>query len=159
MRKVRHFKKKIFIEFVKQGATNAEKKKAKYVTVRIFHRLKDLRWFYRKLRPQDDHIDKTLGAHVGYTIDREKSKEKYWYETGTVLFSAKHCGAGLISHEFLHALFWAHGHTPDKEQYPLTISFKNMDDEEAFCYLMTDLVGSFFRWFYKLERKGKIKIS
>lgn len=151
MAKAYHFKKRIYVD----------KRKKKFVVVLLFHNVKDLRTFYRQIRPKDKHIDETLGAHCGYVKVgvTKKGKEKYYPETGTMLLTATHCGAGLIAHEFLHALFWAHGHAIHKKQYPLRLTFQNINEEEAFCYQLTSVVRAFYTWFYRLERAGKIKIS
>lgn len=68
-------------------------------------------------------------------------------ETGTVFLSVEDCGAGIISHEFMHAVLWAYKHTKNKKQYPIVI--KNMKEEEVILHNHTFVVQQFYKWYWR----------
>jgi hypothetical protein len=76
-------------------------------------------------------------------------------ETGTVLLCLDHCGAGVVSHEFLHAVLWAYKHRKNKKQYPIII--KNMREEEDILQNHTFAVTQFYNWYWsKITAKHHI---
>jgi hypothetical protein len=127
----------------------------KYCIVKLYKTQKLMQEAYQNFKPQDKNQDKVSGVHCGYekfTISKN-GKENLSKETGTVFLNIKCCGAGVVSHEFAHAVLWAHKHKKNKNQYPIVI--KNMDDEEEILYHLTHAVQQFYNWFWTIKKKFK----
>jgi hypothetical protein len=131
------------------------KEHTKFCRVILFKDKKEMQRTYKRLRPKDTYHFKTLGVHWPYTlleIDKNKNT-RLSKETGTVLLSYKNCGAGIVTHELMHAVLWSWRHHKNKEQYPITI--KNMKEEEDILQCHTYAVKQFYNWFFKIENKLK----
>lgn len=125
----------------------------KYVKVFVYSTKLEMQAAYKKFSPQDGNHNKVKGAHCAYNkyIIPKGGKRKYLsHETGTIFLCYPSCGAGVISHEFLHAVLWAHQHTKTKKQYPVVI--KDMKQEETICYSLTRCVKEFYNWLYRIEK-------
>lgn len=124
----------------------------KRVTVLLFP-TKDLMnrayWDFRS----EDRKYYVLGCHVPrrwYKVG--KSGWKSQKKTGTVFLCYEYCGAGVVSHEFLHAAMYAFRHTKLKgQQYPFEI--KTMDQEEKFLRMHTSVVTKFYVWFFSIQKE------
>jgi hypothetical protein len=58
-------------------------------------------------------------------------------------------GVGVMTHELIHAAFWAYKFNHDKEQYPLVIN--NIDEEEEIAYSHTLATRQLYTWYWKIE--------
>lgn len=127
-------------------------KKSKYCLVRLFDKKKDMQKAYKESCPTDKNHDKTLGAHHAYeAIIVEKGKrDRLSPETGTLFCSLENCGAGVISHELMHAIFWARGHKFMKKQYPIIV--QNMKEEEELLHNFTYAIIQFYNWYWRINK-------
>lgn len=78
------------------------KNKTRYAVVRVFNTLGDMRAAYHEFRPDDKLWRHVLGSccpYEWYNIDKKFTHK----EIATVFLCVKHCGAGVVSHELLHA--------------------------------------------------------
>ena len=126
--------------------------RTKYCVVKVFREKRKMQEAYAKHSPNDkDHFE-VAGVHLAYDrMKVEKSgKTECHRETGTVLLCYEKCGAGIVSHELGHAVFWAHRHKCGKKQFPSVI--KNMADEEEILYHLYLAVRDFYNWFYEIEK-------
>lgn len=130
------------------------KKKTKYCWVNLYANLKDLRQAYddySRLTFPHQVGDKIYGASIHYerydTVNKKLSKE-----TGKVILSKPNCGAGVVSHEFMHQILWAHKHKRYKKQHPVVI--KNMKEEEVILHNHTNAVIQFYNWYWKIEKQN-----
>lgn len=145
------------------------KKKTKYCVVQLFSTKKEMQAEYKKRSPNDKYHEHTLGVHLAYKAYKvpDKLKKKYknhkgpltekqmkdWKlapETGTILLSKPHSGAGVVTHEIMHAVLWSRGHGKGKVQYPITI--KNIKEEESLLHDFTHAVMQFYRWYWRVEK-------
>lgn len=127
----------------------------KYCWVKVFNTLEEMREAYHQFRSYEKNWNDVQGVHCGYEkLKIEKGKRpKTTSETGTVFLSKTHCGAGVVTHELLHAVLWAKQHKHRwKTQYPITI--KSMKEEERLAHNHTYAVTQFYNWFFD-EVKGK----
>jgi hypothetical protein len=126
-----------------------------YCYVRLYREKIDMQNDYKKRSPNDTNHYKTLGVHNGYVLLKyaKNGGLKYINETGTVHLCIKHCGAGIVSHEFMHAVLWAYKHNRNKEQYPILI--KNMVEEEKILHMLTYSVQQFYRWYWQIVKLMK----
>lgn len=93
----------------------------------------------------------TLGAHLAYyKYNQTKTGWRMARETGTVLLSLAHTGAGVVTHELLHAVLWSWKLKKGHPQYPIIIV--GMQDEEELLLNHTRAVKQFYNWFYKMEK-------
>lgn len=99
---------------------------------------------YCNLRSMD-YDSNILGVSLHYEI---YCGRKVKNDTGKVLLSLQDCGAGLVSHELLHAVLWAYKHKRSKKQYPIVI--KNMNEEEKILQNHTYAVKQFYNWYWKV---------
>lgn len=129
------------------------RKKTKYCKLLLYAFKYDMQVAYKKYRPHETKQMRVAGAHCGYVLlrIRKDKREILTREAGTIFLSMENCGAGVVTHEILHAILWAHGHTKDKQQYPFTI--KNMKHEEEILYDFTHAVSQFYNWYWKVEKK------
>lgn len=97
--------------------------------------------------------DKILGAHCPYTRAQITSEGKRIFigEIGRVYLCYGHVGAGIVAHEFGHAILWAFKHRPFKKQYPIVI--RDMRYEEELLHNLTEAVAQFYSWYWKIEKK------
>lgn len=123
---------------------------------------------YKELSEIGDH-DKVLGVHVAYMhfvppkgqvpkkpLSIKKCRElfKLSPHTGIVLLSLENCGAGVVSHELMHAVFFAHN-IQNNNQYPIKV--KNMGEEENILRCHTLAVETFYDWYWRITEGKKIK--
>lgn len=131
----------------------------KYCIVRLFQRKIDMQEAYKIRCPKDlDHYS-VLGAHNAYNrvkINKDSS-ETFSNEIGTIFLNLDNCGAGIVAHEFGHAVLWAYKHPNGKckKQYPIII--KSMDDEEEILYHLTYAISQFYIWYWKVVKEFKKK--
>lgn len=127
--------------------------KKKWCIVRLYKFKGDMQRAYKGLSPKDTHHFKVRGCHLAYSKMNvsKRGNRNYSGETGTILLSLKDCGAGIVTHEILHGIFWAHNHTFSKEQYPFTIT--DMKHEESILQDFTYAVTQFYQWYWKVENK------
>lgn len=130
----------------------------KYCDVFLFDTRKELRAFYAKHCPKDGNHHKVRGVSVHRDYYQQKGKSKKWVlmpKTGEVLLSLQDCGAGVVTHEFMHATIWAFRHNGKNDQYPFVI--RNMREEEKLLHGFTFAVMQFYRWYYQIIDSGKQK--
>lgn len=128
------------------------KKKTRYCTVKLYaDKLQMQNDLKKNLSGKLDYY-KCLGLHHAYTrlLIKKNGTVNLIPETGTVYLCLQHCGAGIVSHEFLHAVLWAWKHKRNKKQYPIVI--KNMKQEEEVLHNHTDAVSHFYDWYWKVEK-------
>ncbi len=122
---------------------------SKYCIVRVFYKESEMRAFYKRHCEERGLPDPDHFQIKGVSLHYEKiSGRKLSPETGMVLFSLENCGAGVVTHELLHAILWAHKHKANKQQYPIVI--KDMKEEEQILSNHTYAVMQFYRWYWKL---------
>lgn len=127
-----------------------DRKLNKYCIVRVYPTRKKMQDAYKAFRPSDTHHYKVLGAHCGYTKYEfnDGKKGKMLGETGTVFLSRQNLGAGVVSHELMHAVFWAQIHRSRYlDQHPFTI--KDMAHEEKLLHAHTSAVQQFYDFYWK----------
>jgi hypothetical protein len=105
--------------------------------------------YYARIRPNDKYVYRTAGAHIALNGPHPQS--------GIVLLNLEYCVASIVSHEFMHAVFWAWKHSANKRQHPITI--RSMGDEERLLYSLTDAVKAFYGWYLKVvdEKRNRLK--
>lgn len=132
----------------------------KYCDVFLFKTKAQMTKFYIKRGTKDKDHASAGGVHLAqtwFTLKNKKfkgSKNRKHYDfahkTGEVLLNLQYCGAGVVSHEFMHAVLWARNHHEKKRQFPIVI--KNMDDEEKILYNLTSAVKQFYLWYWKIRK-------
>ncbi len=128
--------------------------KTKYAVAMLFKNKKEMRDFYSKHCPNDKNHNKVYGVSVHR--DYYKKQGEKWIltpRTGEVLLNLKHCGAGIVSHEFMHAVLWAYKHNGRRKQYPFVI--KNIKEEEKILHNLTFALQQFYNWYWKVKDKIK----
>lgn len=126
-------------------------KKTKYCTTRLYRDKKEMQKYYDL--HCDSHAVKGLqiaGASMHWVMINGLTK-KVTGETGMVLLCMERTGAGVVSHEFLHAVLWAHKHHKHKKQHPIVI--KNMKEEEEILHNLSYAVRQFYNWYWKVEKE------
>jgi hypothetical protein len=125
--------------------------KSKYCTCFLFGSHAELVAFYKESCPDDGEHGKVLGvSRHFYKEAKVNGRWKSGPETGHVLLSVEHCGAGVVSHEFMHAVMWAWKHSRRKKHHPFVI--KSMVEEERLLHNLTFAVRQFYGWFWKVEK-------
>lgn len=139
---VKYRKKKIFLD------TN----KIKYCFVKLFQ---DKTEMQKAAYPNENGHDKVLGVHNGFTrLHYEKDgTTTVSNQTGQVFLNINDCGAGVVVHELMHAVLWAHKHSDTKEQYPIVI--KDMEEEETILHNHSYAVIQFYQWYWKVVEKNE----
>lgn len=129
----------------------------KYCIVKVYKDKLKMQQAYFEFQPGDDRHFFVAGVHCAYDTLKQDKKGKWVCgpETGTVFMCYEQCGAGVVSHELLHAVLWAHKHKKNKKKYPIII--RNMDDEEEVLYHLTYAVKQFYNWLYEIEKWFKAK--
>lgn len=140
----------------KQKKVWLNKKHSKYCIVKLFADQFEMQTFYKSYcderKLSDTYHFEVKGCSIHYEL---RMGRKCSPETGMVLLCFKYCGAGIVSHEFLHAILWAHKHKVNKKQYPFVI--KNMKEEEEILHNHTYAVTQFYKWYWKIETQFKLK--
>ena len=128
-------------------------KHTKYCIVRLYKDKKEMQKYYDTV--SDYHAVKGIqvaGASMHWVKVSTKTR-KVHAETGMVLLCMERTGAGIVSHEFMHAILWAHRHHKNKKQHPIII--RDMKEEELILYNLTYAVTQFYRWYWKVEKEMK----
>ncbi|HEV7514511.1 MAG TPA: hypothetical protein VGO27_22650 [Candidatus Acidoferrum sp.] len=116
---------------------------------------------YKKQSPKDEHHNLVQGVHLARTLIQlpkkyhkvEKLTQKIWDsgklqpQTGIILLSKTHCGAGVATHEIMHAVLWGRARRKNKPQYPIKIG--SMNEEEDILRDFTLAVMQFYRWYWR----------
>lgn len=121
--------------------------KDKWVWCYLFKEKGEMQKAYNLASPKDRGHDKVEGV----AINRSYQKSK---QTGYVFLHTGRCGAGVVSHEFMHSVLWAHKHRYWKEQYPITI--KNMKEEEKILHNLTVAVAQFYKFYWDIVDNKKL---
>jgi len=133
------------------------KEKTHYSVAHLFKTTKMMQEFYKKHHPKDsDGHNKVLGVSTHGHYLMKKHKRSRWIkspQTGTLLLSLEHCGAGVISHEIMHAVLYAHNRSKKKKQHPIVIN--SMEEEEVILHNLTYAVRQFYNWFWKAKKTFK----
>lgn len=133
--------------------------KSKFVIVKLYIDCEKMQGAYYKECPKDmesrDAYKRVLGAHRAYVTVKvnDKGRNVYHNETGTIFLSFENCGAGVVTHEIMHAVLWAWKHRKNKSQYPIII--KNMEQEEEVLRNHTQATKDFYTWYWKVRKKVK----
>lgn len=143
--------------------------KTKYCIVKLYKTLNEMQTAYAKQCPYDKNHNQVLGVHNAFElfapinkkekIDKNlligKSTKNFRLlpQSGIVFLSLKNCGAGIVTHELMHAVLWAYKHKINKQQYPIII--KNMKEEELILRYHTLAVMEFYKWYWKIKSKVK----
>jgi hypothetical protein len=137
-----HRKKRIYLN----------RKRTKYCTVKLYKDKKEMQAAMKSECGQRGSYKDIWGLHHAYDriLVPKKGRSKLLPETGTVYLCIRHCGAGVVSHELLHAVLWAWKHKRGKKQYPIVI--KDMKEEEEVLHNHTDAVRDFYTWYWKIEK-------
>lgn len=131
------------------------RRKTKWCIVKVYSFKYDMQVAYKKFRPHDTHHFHVAGVHCGYELLRisKSKKEVMTGETGTIFLNVDQCGAGIATHEIMHAILWAKNHKRNADQYPIVI--KNMKEEESMLMDFTYAVQQFYRWYWKVYKRLK----
>jgi hypothetical protein len=123
-------------------------KKSKFCIIKLFDTKKEMQDAYAKFRPDDTQHYKCLGAHCAYEklLFSNSKRGSLSKESGTVFLSKEYLGAGIVTHELMHAVLWAYKHKRGKKQYPIII--KSMKEEEEILHNHTYAVKQFYNWLY-----------
>ncbi len=146
----KYYRKKIIVN--KQG---------NFIWAYIFKNIDEMRTEYKKMCPMETGHE-VIGAvcinREYFKANKVKDMKKInkMKHTGYVLTCLDYVGAGVVSHEFMHAVFFANGisKVKFKKQYPIVIN--NMKEEETLLYAFTDAVKSYYKWYWKLKDSKKI---
>lgn len=124
-------------------------KHTKYCWVRLYRDKYEMQCFYKDYCDRRGNDDKNHFKVFGVSLHYIRVKGKVAHpETGIVLLCVKHTGAGVVSHELLHAVLWAHKHHARKQQYPIVI--KNIKDEEELLHNHSYAINQFYTWYWKI---------
>lgn len=72
-------------------------------------------------------------------------------EVATVFLSCQNAGAGIVSHELLHAVLYAYKYKKNKKQYPIII--RSMNEEDKILRNHTFAIIQFYKWFWKVTKE------
>ncbi len=107
--------------------------------------------YYAKSCPNDSNHFDVLGVNVARAYYKKRGKKLVFTgRLGEVLLNLQHCRAGIVCHEFMHAVLWAKGFKKFKKQYPIII--KNMEEEEHMLHEFTYVVRQFYTWYWKVKK-------
>lgn len=124
-----------------------------YAEVRIYADIKDMHISISKEVFDIDDITSTHGLCNNvecFTID-SKGRQIPSNKTSIVFLYFAGAGAGVVTHELMHAVLYAHNRSLGKKQYPIVIS--SMKCEETILYNHTKVVRAFYKWYWKVESK------
>jgi len=143
--------KKVYLDL---WSTNKRRKTSKkYCLVRIYNSKKDVQNSFKEYLKQGGRKEKVnknlVGVHNGYEKFKIGSK-KPLPETGTVRLCKQNLGAGVVTHELMHAVLWSRIHSTKNNQYPIII--KSMKEEEEILGNHTLAVQQFYKWYWKIEK-------
>lgn len=131
-----------------------DRKKKHYTVVKLFKTVKEMQVYYKKISPDDGNHFDTLGVCINRTLFKVKGKK--WIiqpKIGEVLLNLPHCGAGIATHELMHAAFFAYKMSAKKKQYPIVL--KSMEEEEDLLYSFTYIVKQFYTWYWDIKKHIK----
>lgn len=146
----KYFRKKLYVT----------RDRKKFVILKLFITQNDMQEAYKSECPADmvskSYYKRVLGAHRAYVTVRvnQNGRSVYYNETGTIFLSLENCGAGIVTHEILHAVLWAWKHRKSKQQYPIVIN--NMTEEEDILLNHTHATKHFYDWYWKIRDKVKL---
>lgn len=125
----------------------------KYCFVKLFDEKIEMQEYYKKACPFDKGHESVRGVHNAFTLleVNDNGLTMTSNQTGQVFLCANDCGAGIVSHELMHAVLWAYNHTEKKEPYPIII--KDMEEEETILHNHTYAVIQFYNWYWKVVEK------
>lgn len=112
--------------------------------------------YYVRARPKDCGHYKVLGVHLcnSWYHVYKSGKSKHYPHTGNVLLYFDGCGAGIVTHELMHATLYAWNCKDlSKPQFPIII--KSLKDEEEILHNHTHAVMQFYRWYWRIADKVK----
>lgn len=140
---------------MKQRKIFLNKKNNRYCVVKLYKTKKEMQDAYKKASPKDANHFKVSGVHMAYVklYIKKKGKTILSHETGTILLNLENCGAGVVGHEIMHSILWAHKHKRNKEQYPIVIN--NMKEEEEILHNFTYAIRQFYNWYWRVEKQIK----
>ncbi|HMF73451.1 MAG TPA: hypothetical protein VK616_18350 [Flavitalea sp.] len=124
--------------------------KTKHCNVRLYRTKKEMRDGIRKYRSYEKQIDQIAGCccpYTRYNIGTRTARP----DVAKVFLSIQDCGAGIVTHELLHAVLWAWKHSFRKKQHPILI--KDMNDEEEILHNHTFAVKQFYNWFFENKKR------
>lgn len=99
-----------------------------------------------------DGDDDILGCHCAYErLSFRDGTEHRSKEIGTIFFCMEGSGAGIVSHEFNHAVLWRWQMRDGKNQYPIMIM--NMEEEEELLHMHTYAIRHFYDWYFRVNKK------
>lgn len=130
-------------------------KKSKWCYVYLFDDKAKMNAYYNTVR-NDKGSYKVLGAHIcnGRYSLYPSGRSNHHPHTGNVLLFFDGCGAGVVSHELLHATLYAWNCKDlSKIQYPIVI--KSMRQEEELLHNHSHAVMQFYRWYWRIADKVK----
>jgi hypothetical protein len=133
-------------------------RQTKFVKAIVFQTTEEMREAYKKFNPTDRNHDEVMGCHCAYTarvVDKKTGKSRAWGNTGRIFLSFEYLGAGLVAHEFMHAVLWAYKHNGKKKQFPIVI--KSMKEEEKILHALTFALKTFYNWYWKNEKHFAFK--
>lgn len=132
------------VEFLKKKIWLREDK-GKWCWCFVFKKKSEMRVYYKKVSPQDKNHDFVRGCSIHFYRYKGKILSR---KTGVVLLNFEDgCGAGVTTHELLHAVLFANQHHKTKPQYPIVI--KSMEQEEKILHSHTFAVNQFYKWYWK----------
>lgn len=143
---------KIEVNIMRHKKFYFDKSKKRYVRIYLFKTVKEMQDFHKKLQPGiHSNRYKNLGVSIHRVYEKQKGKSMvYVPKTGDVLLNLNYCGAGVVSHELMHATLWAWKHKPTKKQYPIVI--RSMKEEEEILHDFTYLTRHFYDWYWKVHK-------
>lgn len=129
------------------------KNQTKWCWCYVFKHKIDMQDWYKKYCDSRNSSDRYHYKVKGVSIHYYRIKGKLLHKnTGIVLLNYEDgCGAGIVSHEFNHAVLFANQHHRTKERYPIVI--KDMNEEEKILHNHTYAVIQFYDWFWKIVNK------
>jgi len=122
------------------------REKKKYVVVKVADTREEMQAFYEKWTGSEQ--ESVEGVHLAFTrFEKHKDGRCMSPQTGIVLLHRGRLGAGVVTHELMHAVLWAKQHKWKREDYPRVI--RSMDEEERLLHQHTYAVQQFYDWYWK----------
>lgn len=126
-----------------------ESRRSFYFTVRVFKTLRGQREHCKKVNGAKYSTRRQLAVVQSWTAYNVKNKRRsVRKEVGEILFSQKHVGVKIVSHECTHAaLRWS-------QRANFAIKGKSnscglcSDNEERFCHGLSNMVGQIYTVLY-----------
>lgn len=127
--------------------------KSVYCIVKLFDTKEQMQVAYAKACPRDSGHFNVCGVHHAYEkFDYKNGKRgKLIPESGTVYLNREYCGAGVVTHELMHAVLWSRvwkkrAGKKSFKQFPIVI--KSMEEEEEILGCHTFAVNQFYQWYW-----------